>query len=91
MEKSKFIPYWENKEIVCDNENVKCSYYEYKDVLGKKHLLLMASNLSTKEIQDVHFTYGSHKITFLNGTANWKQEAVDFGKFTYFIVSADEE
>ena len=91
MEKSKFIPYWENTEIVCDNENVKCSYYEYKDVLGKKHLLLMASNLSTNEIHDAHFTYGSRKITFLNGTASWKKEAVDFEKYTYFIALADEK
>ena len=91
MEKSKFIPYWENTEIFCDNENVKCSYYEYKDVLGKKHLLLMVSNLSTKEIRDAHFTYGSHKITFLNGTASWTKEVVDFEKYTYFIASADEE
>ncbi len=91
MAQSVFIPYWKNNELTSDNDKVKCSYYQYTDIKGKKHALLIASNLSGETLHGVKIQAKNSTVTVLNGTAKEKQDGIEFEKFTYIIASVDEE
>ncbi len=90
LDRSIFVPYWKNQDILANDENVKCSYYTYKDVLNKNHALLIASNLSAKTLKDVKIQASNSKITILNGTAKETANGLKFEKYTYIIASVDE-
>lgn len=61
IEKSDWMPYWENNAST-DHEKVKVSYYRYTDLTGQVQLLAFVSNISAEPIQSVTVAFGGESV-----------------------------
>lgn len=57
IEKSDWMPYWENS-VKADHEKVKVSYYRYTTLTGEVQLLAFVVNISSKPIEKVTVDFG---------------------------------
>ena len=91
---SVWHPYWKNDTVNISDERIKCSYYEYDDLLGNKNLLMFVGNIAKAEIKNVEINIeGNVTIKQLmpqgrikNGSLN-----IDFEPFeSYIFVTSIE-
>ena len=91
FEKADFFPYWRKNDIVASNEQVKCTYYVYEGINGKKQILLFCSNLSTKEALNVAIPLDGYEMKVLNTNAKVNDDgSFDFGMYQCAIISFTE-
>ena len=86
IDKSVWVPYWKNKEILFDNDKILSSYWEYTDVCGKKQRLLIAANLSGKDVENVTLKFNG-QLNVLNGNVEFDGQKFNFGNYCYTILS----
>ena len=92
FEKADFFPYWRKNDIVASNEQVKCTYYVYEGINGKKQILLFCSNLSAKEALNVSIPLDGYEMKVLNTNAKVNDDgSFDFGMYQYAIISFTEK
>ena len=58
IEKSKWVPYWENTDILTGDNAIKCSYYRHIDEQGKEKGLIFVAN-TTEEIKELKLNINS--------------------------------
>ena len=92
FEKAIFHPYWKKNDIVASNDQVKCTYFVYECIDGKKQILLFCSNLSTKEAKGVKILADGYEMKILNTNAKVNADkSFDFEMYQCAIVSLTEK
>ncbi len=74
IEKSEWVPYWENNEITTGDENIKCSYYRHINERGEIKRLVFVAN-TTESTKNLSLSIDSE---YKFGTMNEKGEMTPF-------------
>lgn len=75
VEKSLWLPYWEN-DVKISHPKIKVSYYKYTDLSGKDNLLAFVANISSKAVEGVTIQFNEN-ISVARDTHSGK-EMTDF-------------
>lgn len=81
VEKSKWMPYWENG-VKTSNDKVKVSYYKYTTLTGEDQILAFAVNISAQTIEHVTVEF-EEAVTKATDMSNMEETGFSFDMQPY--------
>ncbi len=82
-----------NQMIDISDDRIKCSYYEYIDLFGKKHLLVFFGNTSKTELKDVKISVKGNavckELVYCDEKSLGGEFTLDFNGFGHHIFAID--